>query len=100
MIRTPSYEDESLFIVLDAFQPYDSICHSYLIGCKLYMHKSMVERSRRGEEVLYPILRERGYDGINRSKEDIFEIPTIREYTRFMNYYRKKDMFGIRRKVH
>jgi hypothetical protein len=98
MIRTPSYEDESVFIVLDAFQPYDSIFHSYLIGCKLYMQKPMVERSRRGEEVLHPILRERRYDGINRSKEDVFEIPTIREYTRFMELLQKEGYVWNKKK--
>ena len=99
MIRTPSIEDESVFIVLDTFKPYESIVnHTYLIGCKIYEYNPGFGRTRRCGEAINPILRERRYDGIGRKREDIFEIPTIREYTRFMELLQKEGYVWNKKK--
>ena len=99
MIRTPSFENESVFIVLDTLKPYESILdHSYLIGCKIYESNPGIGRTVRCGEAVNPRLRERRYEGIGRSREDVFEIPTIREYTRFMELLQKEGYVWNKKK--
>ena len=100
MIRTPSYEDESVFIVLDTLKPYEEsiISQSYLIGCQIYEFNLGIGRTKRNGEAVNPRLRERRYYGIGRSREDVFEIPTIREYTRFMELLQKEGYVWNKKK--
>lgn len=100
MVRTPSYEDESLFIIMDRFLPYDLDNDTYFLGCKLYITPPGIARSRRDGETLDSdlLLRGNGYDSINRDREDIYELPTIREYTRFMELLKKNGYVWNKRK--
>lgn len=100
MIRTPSFENESVFIVLDALKPYEEsiVSHSYLIGCKMYEYNPGAGRTVRCGETVNPRLRERRYAGIARSREDVFEKPTIREYTRFMELLQKEGYVWNKKK--
>lgn len=100
MVRTPKYEDESIFIIMDRLQPFSIENHSYFLGCKLYVTNPGADRSRRNGEKIDSdlILRGNGYDPIHRTQEDVFELPTIREYTRFTNLLKKNGYFWNRKK--
>ena len=99
MVRTPSYEDDTIFIIMDKLQPFSIENHSYFLGCKLYL-TSLGERSyRNGEKIDSDLmLRGNGHDHIHRNQEDVFELPTVREYTRFMNLLKKNGYFYNRKK--
>ena len=99
MVRTPSYEDDTIFIIMDRLQPFSIENHSYFLGCKLYL-TSLGERSyRNGEKIDSDLmLRGNGHDPIHRTQEDVFELPTVREYTRFMNLLKKNGYFYNRKK--
>ena len=101
MVKTPKFEEETIFIVIDRFLPFTIETHSYLLGCRLYNSTPGIERSRRdGEEIDSDlILRGRNtYDRILRNSTDVFELPTIREYTRFMNLLKENGYFWNKRK--
>ena len=100
MIKTPKYEEETIFIVLDRFLPFTFETSSYLLGCKLYNSTQVIERSRRdGEKIDSDLmLRGNGYDPVHRDEEDVYELPTIREYTRFMELLKKNGYFWNKRK--
>ena len=100
MVRTPKYEDESIFIIMDRLQPLSTENHSYFLGCKLYVTNLGTDRSRRNGEKIDSdlILRGNGYDPIHRTQEDVFELPTIREYTRFMELLKKNGYVWNKRK--
>ena len=100
MIKTPEDEEETIFIVLDRFLPFTFETYSYLLGCKLYNSTQVIERSRRdGEKIDSDLmLRGNGYDPVSRNLTDVFELPTIREYTRFMNLLKKNGYFWNKRK--
>ena len=85
MVRTPSYEDDTIFIIMDRLQPFSIENHSYFLGCKLYVTNLGASRSRRNGEKIDSdlMLRGNGHDHIHRNQEDVFELPTVREYTRF-----------------
>lgn len=104
MIKTPKFEEETLFIVIDRFLPFTietNETHSYLLGCKLYHATPGIERCRRnGEEIESDLIlrRRNAYDHVLRNRTDVFELPTIREYTRFMNLLKKNGYFWNKRK--
>lgn len=100
MVRTPSYEDDTIFIIMDKLQPFSIENHSYFLGCKLYITQLGIARSRRDGETLDSdlLLRGNGYDPINRDREDIYELPTIREYSRFMELLKKNGYVWNRKK--
>jgi hypothetical protein len=100
MIRTPNREEESIFIVLDKFLPFDIENDTYFLGCKLYTIFQGFGRSRRDGETLDEdlCLRGLGFDPISRDEEDVFELPTIREYTRFMELLKKNGYVWNKRK--
>lgn len=100
MVKTPEYEDETIFIVLDRFLPFTIETNSYLLGCKLYATIPGIERNMRdGEKIDSDLmLRGNGYDPVGRNPTDVFELPTIREYTRFMNLLKKNGYFWNKRK--
>lgn len=100
MVKTPEYEEETIFIVLDRFLPFSIETQSYLLGCKLYATTQGFERSRRvGEKIDSDLmLRGNGYDPVGRNSTDIFELPTIREYTRFMNLLKKNGYVWNKKK--
>ena len=102
MIKTPEFEEETIFIVLDRFLPFAFTIEtdSYLLGCKLYNTTQGIGRNRRnGEKIDCDLmLRGNGYDPIKRNPTDVFELPTIREYTRFMNLLKKNGYFWNKRK--
>jgi hypothetical protein len=100
MIKTPEHEEETIFIVLDRFLPFTFETNSYLLGCKLYIASPGIERSRRyGEEIDSDLrLRGNGHDPVGRNPTDVFELPTIREYTRFMDLLKKNGYFWNKKK--
>ena len=100
MVKTPEYEEETIFIVLDRFLPFTFETSSYLLGCKLYNNTPGFGRSMRdGEKIDSDLmLRGNGYDLVSRNPTDVFELPTIREYTRFMNLLKKNGYFWNKRK--
>ena len=100
MVKTPEYEEETIFIVLDRFLPFTIETDSYLLGCKLYATTPGIERSRRdGEKIDSDLmLRRNDYDPVSRTPTDVFELPTVREYTRFMNLLKKNGYFWNKRK--
>lgn len=100
MVRTPSYEDESLFIIMDRLPPFSIENHSYFLGCKLYITPPGIARSRRDGETLDSdlLLRGNGHDPINRDREDVYELPTIREYSRFMELLKKNGYVWNKKK--
>ena len=100
MIKTPKYEEETIFIVLDRFLPFTFETSSYLLGCKLYNTIPRIEGvMRAGEKIDSDLmLRGNGYDPVSRNLTDVFELPTIREYTRFTNLLKKNGYFWNRKK--
>lgn len=100
MVRTPNSEEESIFIVLDKFLPFDIENDTYFLGCKLYTIFLGFGRSRRDGETLDEDLRLRGlgFYPISRDEEDVFELPTIREYTRFMELLQKEGYVWNKKK--
>jgi hypothetical protein len=100
MVRTPNSEEESIFIVLDKFLPFDIENDTYFLGCKLYNIFPSFGRSRRDGETLDEdlCLRGLGFDPISRDEEDVFELPTIREYTRFMELLQKEGYVWNKKK--
>ena len=102
MVRTPKYEDESIFIIMDRLQPFSIENHSYFLGCELYVTQKGLSRSRRNGEKIDSdlILRGRGngYAPIHRDQEDVFELPTVREYTRFTNLLKKNGYVWNKKK--
>lgn len=100
MIKTPKYEEETTFIVIDRFLPFNIETYSYLLGCRLYNIIPGIERSTRDGEKIDSdlILRGNGYDPIHRELEDVYELPTIREYTRFMELLKKNGYVWNKRK--
>jgi len=100
MVRTPKYEDESIFIIMDRLQPLSIENHSYFLGCKLYVTNLGPSRSRRNGEYIDSdlMLRGNGHDPIHRNQEDVFELPTVREYTRFINLLKKNGYLYNRKK--
>lgn len=100
MVRTPKYEDESIFIIMDRLQPLSTENHSYFLGCKLYVTNLGTDRSRRNGENIDSdlMLRGNGHDPIYRNQEDVFELPTVREHTRFVNLLKKNGYLYNRKK--
>lgn len=100
MIKTPKYEEETTFIVIDRFLPFNFETYSYLLGCRLYNATPGIGRSMRDGEKIDSdlILRGNGYDPVHRDEEDVYELPTIREYTRFMELLKKNGYFWNKRK--
>ena len=100
MIKTPKYEEETTFIVIDRFLPFNFETYSYLLGCRLYNSTLGIGRSMRDGEKIDSdlILRGNGYDPVHRDEEDVYELPTIREYTRFMELLKKNGYFWNKRK--
>ena len=100
MVKTPKYEEETIFIVLDRFLPFNFETYSYLLGCKLYNSTLGIGRSMRDGEKTDSdlILRGNGYDPVHRDEEDVYELPTIREYTRFMELLKKNGYFWNKKK--
>jgi hypothetical protein len=100
MVRTPRYEDESIFIIMDRLPPFSVVNHSYFLGCKLYNTNLGIERStRNGEKIDSDLmLRGNGHDPVNRSREDVYELPTIREYSRFMELLKKNGYVWNKKK--
>lgn len=100
MVRTPKYEDESIFIIMDRLPPFSVENHFYFLGCKLYNTNPRIERStRNGEKIDSDLmLRGNGCDHVNRDREDVYELPTIREYSRFMELLKKNGYFWNKRK--
>jgi hypothetical protein len=100
MIKTPKYEEETTFIVIDRFLPFNIETYSYLLGCRLYNSTLGIGRSMRNGEKTDSdlILRGNGYDPVHRDEEDVYELPTIREYTRFMELLKKNGYFWNKKK--
>jgi hypothetical protein len=44
------------------------------------------------------MLRGNGHDPVNRSREDVYELPTIREYSRFMELLKKNGYVWNKKK--
>jgi hypothetical protein len=100
MVRTPSYEDESTFIIMDRLPPFSVENHIYFLGCKLYLTPQGLARNHRdGEQIDSDLLlRGNGYDPIKRYREDVYELPTIREYSRFMELLKKNGYIWNKKK--
>lgn len=106
MVITPSIEGESRFIIMDKLRPFDKNNETYAIGCCLYTGKSRADgKTIRDGEMPFNGLYLRHKQGINdafngpvyRTREDIFEIPTLEEYNKFIRLL-KKNGFSYNRK--
>lgn len=85
---------------MDRLLPFSVVNHSYFLGCKLYKNNPRIERStRNGEKIDSDLmLRGNGHDPVNRSREDVYELPTIREYSRFMELLKKNGYIWNKKK--
>ena len=101
MIRTPEYENESTFIVIDRLLPeFDTKHANYLLGCQLYTNTVGIGPSRRMGEKMKSDLILRGNDdeSVYRSRTDVFELPTLREYIKFMDLLKENGYCWNKRK--
>lgn len=107
MVITPSIEGESRFIVMDKLRPFDKNNGSYALGCCLYSGKPRADgKNIRDGEIPFKRLYLRHKKGRNdalngpvyRTKEDIFEIPTLEEYNKFITLLRMNGFSYNRKK--
>lgn len=112
MVITPSFEGESRYIVMDKLKPFDEHTTCYTLGCCLYSGKSRADgKTIRDSEIPFSQLcmrhrqkstitrTEIRLDGpICRTKEDMFEIPTLEEYNKFMTLLRMNGFSYNRKK--
>ena len=107
MVKSPTYEGESRFIIMDKLNPFDEYTACYALGCCLYNGKPRGDGKtiRDGEKPFNELFlrhkKERN-DTINgpvcRTKEDTFEIPTLEEYNKFMTLLRMNGFSYNRKK--